>query len=134
MSDSDRTVIAPRSGIVIGTRLNGIYEIERLIATGGMGEVYKGRAIQTGDAVAIKMIRPEMAQNENALTLFRKEAAALHNLYNAAIVRYYVFTIDPATQSPYLAMEFVDGQALSDRIDVGQVAFRERFADDHDAR
>lgn len=125
MSDSDRTVIAPRSGIVIGTKLNGIYEIERLIATGGMGEVYKGRAIQTGDAVAIKMIRPEMAQNENALTLFRKEAAALHNLYNEAIVRYYVFTIDPATQSPYLAMEFVDGQALSDRIGQGPMDFEE---------
>lgn len=125
MTDSERTVIAPRSGVVIGTRLNGIYEIERLIATGGMGEVYKGRAIQTGDAVAIKMIRPEMAQNENALTLFRKEAAALHNLYNEAIVRYYVFTIDPATQAPYLAMEFVDGQALSERIGQGPMDFEE---------
>lgn len=125
MSDSERTVFAPRSGVVIGTRLNGIYEVERLIATGGMGEVYKGRAIQTGDAVAIKMIRPEMAQNENALTLFRKEAAALHNLYNEAIVRYYVFTIDPATQAPYLAMEFVDGQALSDRIGQGPMDFEE---------
>jgi serine/threonine-protein kinase len=125
MTDSDRTVFAPRSGVAIGTRLNGIYEIERLIAAGGMGEVYKGRAIQTGDAVAIKMIRPELAQNENALTLFRKEAAALHNLYNEAIVRYYVFTIDPATQSPYLAMEFVDGQALSDRITQGPMGFEE---------
>lgn len=125
MSDSDRTVFVPRSGIAVGTRLNGIYEIERLIAAGGMGEVYKGHAIQTGDAVAIKMIRPELAQNENALTLFRKEAAALHNLYNEAIVRYYVFTIDPATQSPYLAMEFVDGQALSDRIGQGPMDFEE---------
>lgn len=125
MSDPERTVIRPRSGIAIGTRLNGIYEIEQLIAVGGMGEVYKGRAIQTGDAVAIKMIRPDLAQNEDALALFRKEAAALHNLYNEAIVRYYVFTIDPVTQAPYLAMEFVDGQPLSERVRQGPMGFEE---------
>ena len=67
MSDSERTVFAPRAGAVsVGTTLNGIYEVERLIAVGGMGEVYKGRAIQTGDAVAIKMIRPELARDEAA--------------------------------------------------------------------
>ncbi len=125
MSDSDRTVFMPRTGLSVGTRLNGIYEIERLIATGGMGEVYKGRAIQTGDAVAIKMVRPDMAQDEAVVTLFRKEAAALHNLYNEAIVRYYVFTVDPATQATYLAMEFVDGQALSDRLKQGPLPFEE---------
>lgn len=114
--DSERTVIAPRANARIGTRLNGIYEIESLIAVGGMGEVYRGRAIQTGDAVAIKMIRPEMARDEAVLALFRREAAALHNLYNEAIVRYYVFAIDPVTETPYLAMEFVDGQPLSERI------------------
>ncbi len=75
MSDSERTVFAPRAGAVsVGTTLNGIYEVERLIAVGGMGEVYKGRAIQTGDAVAIKMIRPELARDEAALALFRREA------------------------------------------------------------
>ncbi|MFJ5368705.1 serine/threonine-protein kinase, partial [Bosea sp. CER48] len=114
--DPERTVFAPRPNARIGSRLNGIYEIESLIAVGGMGEVYKGRAIQTGDAVAIKMIRPDMALDEAVIALFRREAAALHNLYNEAIVRYYVFAIDPATETPYLAMEFVDGQPLSERI------------------
>lgn len=114
--DSERTVIAPRTSARIGTTLNGIYQIESLIAVGGMGEVYKGRAMQTGDAVAIKMIRPDMARDEAVIALFRREAAALHNLYNEAIVRYYVFAIDPVSEAPYLAMEFVDGQPLSDRI------------------
>ncbi|MGO4406169.1 protein kinase [Bosea sp. RAF48] len=114
--DSERTVFAPRANARLGTRLNGIYEIESLIAVGGMGEIYRGRAIQTGDAVAIKMIRPDMARDEAVIALFRREAAALHNLYNEAIVRYYVFAIDPVTETPYLAMEFVDGQPLSERI------------------
>jgi len=125
MSDSDRTVFMPRTGLAPGVRLNGIYEIERLVATGGMGEVYQGRAIQTGDAVAIKIVRSDMAQDANVLTLFRNEASALHNLYNEAIVRYYVFTVDPATQATYLAMEFVDGQSLSDRLKRGPLPYEE---------
>jgi eukaryotic-like serine/threonine-protein kinase len=106
-----------------GTRLNGIYEIERLIGVGGMGEVYKGRAIQTGDAVAIKTIRPEMAENQAALALFRKEAAALHNLSHDAIVRYYVFSVDPDIGSPYLAMEYVDGEPLSEILKQGPLDY-----------
>ena len=35
-----------------GTRLNGIYEIDDHIASGGMGEIYRGHAIETGDTVA----------------------------------------------------------------------------------
>ena len=97
-----------------GTRLNGIYEIDALIAAGGMGEIYKGHTVQTGDTVAIKILHPDFAEHESALALFRREASALHNLHHEAIVRYYVFTIEPALGRPYLAMEFVEGQSLAD--------------------
>src|ERR1700692_3500043 len=93
-------------GVAPGTRLNGIYEIDQMIGAGGMGEVYRGHEIQTGTAVAIKMLLPDMADNEAALARFRKEASALHYLMHDAIVRYFVFTIEPALQRPYLAMEF----------------------------
>src|SRR5690625_5529642 len=66
-------------GVPAGTELNGIYEIEQRIAIGGMGEVYSGRVIQTGDKVAIKMILPEHANNQIILDLFRREASTLHN-------------------------------------------------------
>ena len=79
-----------------------------------MGEIYKGHAIQTGDLVAIKLMLPELAENEAALALFRKEASALHNLQHDAIIRYYVSTVEPQLQRPYLAMEFVDGRSLSE--------------------
>jgi serine/threonine protein kinase len=123
MAEDFHETARSRPGVVPGTRLNGIYEIERLIGIGGMGEVYKGRAIQTGDAVAIKTIRPEMAENQTALALFRKEAAALHNLYHEAIVRYYVFSVDPDLGSPYLAMEFVDGEPLSEVLKRGALGY-----------
>jgi serine/threonine-protein kinase len=106
-SDMSRSRLSP------GTRLNGIYEVDHLIASGGMGEVYKGHTVQTGDVVAIKVLLPEFAENDAALGLFRREASALHNLQHEAIVRYYVFTIEPVLRRPYLAMEFVEGQSLS---------------------
>jgi len=114
---------ARRQRIPPGTRLNGVYEVETLVATGGMGEIYKGHSVQTGDPVAIKTIRPDLAENEAAIGLFTKEAAALHNLYHEAIVRYYVFTTDPVLGCPYLAMEYVDGQPLSEILKSGPLSF-----------
>jgi serine/threonine-protein kinase len=106
-----------------GTRLNGIYEIETLIASGGMGEVYKGYTIHTHDPVAIKLLKPEFGANDAALALFRKEASALHTLHHDAIVRYYVCSVDPDLRRPYLAMEFVDGQSLSQLLRHGPLNF-----------
>jgi serine/threonine protein kinase len=111
------------SRVSAGTRLNGIYEIEGQIGAGGMGEVYKGHAIQTGDPVAIKMMLGELVENEAALALFRKEASALHHLQHDAIVRYYVFTVEPVLLRPYLAMEFVDGRSLHDILRDGPLPF-----------
>lgn len=112
-----------------GTRLNGIFEIERQIGAGGMGMVYRAHNVETGDKVAIKIVRAEMAGNEQVIALFRKEAAVLHRLLHDAIVRYYLFTSDPAIGRPYLATEFVDGTPLSeigrlDRDDVLKLASR----------
>lgn len=110
-------------GVPPGTRLNGIYEIEAVIGAGGMGEVYKCREIQTGSPVAVKMLLPDMVDNEAALALFRREAAALHNLPHDAIVRYFLFTVEPVLQRPYLAMEFVNGRSLSNMLDEGPLTF-----------
>lgn len=111
--------------VPIGTTLNAMYTVDKLVAAGGMGEVYRGHNAQTGDEVAIKMILPELAENETAFALFRKEASVLNALYHEAIVRYYVFTVDPDLQQPYLAMEFVDGISLADRIETLPLNFDE---------
>jgi serine/threonine-protein kinase len=110
---TDAPPFASWQRVSAGTRLNGIYEIDQAIAAGGMGEVYKGHVIETGDPVAIKLMLPELAENQAALTLFRKEASALHHVHHDAIVRYYVFTVEPVLRRPYLAFEFVDGRTLS---------------------
>ena len=98
-----------------------------------MGEVYRGFNIQTGDPVAIKMIRPELTNNPEVLELFRREAKTLHKLAHEAIVRYFVFTVDPDTRRAYLAMEFVDGLSLTNRFESESAAARRRqnIADAH---
>ena len=115
----DRTVLQPAGSVRPGTRLNGLYEIEKLIAQGGIGEVYRGFSIQTMDPVAIKMIRLEFLNNKEIFELFRREASILHNLTHEAIVRYFVFSIDPDLRRAYLAMEFVEGPSLTDRLQTG---------------
>jgi serine/threonine protein kinase len=118
--DDDKTRISPEvAGTGAGTQLSGIYELDERIASGGMGEVWRGHNIQTGDKVAIKIVLPEFARDPTILGLFRKEASILNHLSHDAIVRYHVFTIDPGIQRPYLAMEFVDGDALYDIIKRG---------------
>src|ERR1700739_2898334 len=109
----------PPARLPPGTRLNGMFEIDQRIASGGMGEIYRGRVIETGDPVAIKMMRLDLADNAMALALFRKEASALHNIHHEAIIRYYVFSHDPGVGRHYLAMEFVDGLPLSDLLQQG---------------
>ncbi|MBV9290061.1 MAG: protein kinase, partial [Hyphomicrobiales bacterium] len=116
----DRTVFQPSAGSVRpGAQLNGIYEIEKLIAQGGMGEVYRGFNIQTRHQVAIKMIRPEYSNHTEIFDLFRREALILANLTHEAIVRYFVFSVDPELGRAYLAMEFVDGPSLTKRLASG---------------
>ena len=125
--EEDRTVFqrsAARS-IRPGARLNNVYEIERLVAQGGMGEVYRGFNIQTGDPVAIKMIRPEFSNDPEILELFRREASILHSFTHDAIVRYFVFSVDPQLQRAYLAMEFVEGPSLKKRLSSGPLPLAE---------
>ena len=95
-----------------GSRLNEVWEIDEKIAVGGMGEVYRGHNIHSDDHVAIKVVRLDFADAELAMAMFRKEAAALHTLYHEAIVRYYMFALDPTIGRPYLVMEYVDGRSL----------------------
>ncbi len=118
MSEDETTQLGtkPASSVGPGTQLNGIYEIDELIASGGMGEVYRGHNIRNKTSVAIKIILPEFANDETVLSLFERESDTLNHLSHDAIVRYHLFGLDPAIERPYLSMEFVDGTALGDHI------------------
>ncbi len=102
---------------LVGTVINNNYKITELVNAGGMGEVYRGENVHTGDEVAIKIVLPNLAHEEKIITLFRREARILFNLMDEAIVRYYNFVKDADLDRFCLIMEFVDGEPLSDRME-----------------
>ncbi len=109
----------PATTVTAGTLIMGTYEIEKLINSGGMGEVYRGRNIHNGEPVAIKIVLPSLAHDPKIVALFQKESTTLSRLSHEAIVRYHVFTVDPTIGRPCMVMEFVSGTAMSDRIEQG---------------
>ncbi len=102
--------------VPIGTLINNNYEIKQLINAGGMGEVFRGENVFTGDAVAIKIVLQSLAHDEKVAALFMREAKVLCQLSDQAIVRYYNFVRDADLDRFCLIMEFIEGIALSDHI------------------
>ncbi len=91
------------------------YEIEREIASGGMGTVFLAREVALGRPVAIKIIRPEMA-TAKAVERFLAEARILADIRHSHIVK--VFRAGQTKNgTPYYAMEFLgDGETLAERM------------------
>ncbi|MDR3373392.1 MAG: protein kinase [Ancalomicrobiaceae bacterium] len=106
-----------------GTTLNDTYALDQGLAAGGMGEVYRAHNIRTGSIYAIKMIRPELADMDGAMSMFVREATGLEGLFHEAIVRYFGFSVDPTLGRPYMVMEHVSGRSLSDIVKAGPMSY-----------
>ncbi len=104
-SPSDAPVFEP------GAILDGTYRIVRRLATGGMGEVYLAAHERLRGHFAIKVLQPEFARRDEALSRFRREAEVMGGLHHPNVVRVFDFNLSP-DGAPYLAMEFVDGPDL----------------------
>lgn len=102
------------SAWLIGQHLNDSYVVDRLIKTGGMGEVYEGRNVQTGEPVAIKLILPRFAADEKFMDLFRHEARLLERIAHDALVKYRTLAFDRTVGRHYLVTEFVYGPSILD--------------------
>ncbi|MFO0846068.1 MAG: protein kinase [Gemmataceae bacterium] len=93
----------------------GHYDLVEKIAEGGMGAIYKGRDQQTGQVVAIKIMPPHMAANPTLLKRFEQEFKAASKLNHPNIVR--ALEYGDAGTTPFLVMEFVDGESLGQKIE-----------------
>ncbi len=87
----------------------GRFEIERAVAAGGMGRIYRARDRQTGDVVALKYLTRD---SENALDRFLQEAAVLAEIQHPGVVRYIAHG-RTADGMAYLVMEWLEGMDLS---------------------
>jgi eukaryotic-like serine/threonine-protein kinase len=94
--------------------LDGRYALVELIATGGMGEVWRGVDQILGRPVAIKMLAAMHADDEQFRARFRAEARYASSLSHPGITRVFDYGERSPLGGPYLVMELVDGQPLSE--------------------
>jgi serine/threonine protein kinase len=93
----------------------GKYDLLEKIAEGGMGAIYRGRDRDSGQVVAIKIMPPHMASNPTLLQRFEQEFRAASKLDHPNVVRAIDYNDKGST--PYLVMEFVEGESLGQKID-----------------
>ena len=94
----------------------GPYELRARLGSGGMGRVYLGLST-AGRAVAVKVIHPSLAQDQEFRSRFRREAAAaqaVSGAYTAPVV-----AVGPDDDPPWLATAFVPGPSLAEAVGVG---------------
>ncbi len=98
---------------MIGTIVDQ-YKIVERIASGGMGEVYKAIDLELERDVAIKCVRPELTELEEATKRFRAEARTLAKLSHLNIATVYRFFAEG--DRLYLVMEYIDGKPFGEMI------------------
>jgi serine/threonine-protein kinase len=111
-------------GLQIGDVIDGKYRIVRLLGEGGMGAVYEGENARIHRRVAIKVLHGEVASNEEATTRFEREAQAAGRIGSEHIVEVLDLGDLPGGER-YMVMEFLEGEALNDRIEHGRMAPRD---------
>jgi eukaryotic-like serine/threonine-protein kinase len=90
---------------------SGRYELNHLIARGGMAEVYRAHDRRLDRPVALKVLFPELSIDRSFVERFRREAQAAANLSHPNIVPVFDWGEDSGTY--FIVMEFVDGRPLS---------------------
>ncbi|MEE3065963.1 MAG: serine/threonine-protein kinase [Actinomycetota bacterium] len=100
----------------VGVTLSGRYRLQRLIATGGMGQVWEAVDSRLGRRVAVKVLKAEFSQDPEFIERFRAEArttAMLNHPGIAAVHDYGESQMDGEGRTAYLVMELVNGEPLN---------------------
>ena len=100
----------------VGVTLSGRYRLQRLIATGGMGQVWEAVDSRLGRRVAVKVLKQEYSSDPEFIERFRAEArtvAMLNHPGIAAVHDYGETEMDGEGRTAYLVMELVNGEPLN---------------------
>jgi serine/threonine protein kinase len=96
---------------LVGRIIADRYRILRLLGEGGMGQVYEAQHVNINKRFAIKLLRPEIVSNAEAVARFRQEAWSASSIGHENIIEIDDFATLP-DGSVYLAMEFLEGESL----------------------
>ncbi|MDM4718814.1 serine/threonine-protein kinase [Micromonospora sp. WMMA1363] len=104
-------------GVVLSSR----YRLDERVATGGMGDVWRGTDLVLGRPVAVKVLLPALVSDPDFTARFRSEARIMAALRHPGIVQVFDYGEDRLAdggRADFLVMEFVHGEPLSRRIEV----------------
>ncbi|MFK3979465.1 protein kinase [Micromonospora sp. NPDC050397] len=103
-----------------GVLLSDRYRLDARLATGGMGDVWRGTDLLLGRQVAVKVLLPGLVTESDFITRFRAEAQMMAALHHPGIVAVYDCGEHPLPEggrADYLVMEYVAGEPLSQRLE-----------------
>ena len=109
----DASVLQHDEDPLIGQTLAGKYLIEELIKHGGMGAVYRGKHVLMDKTVAIKVLRPSLAMDNDVVARFSREAKAASRISHPHAVSVTDFGEDE-NGVVFLVMEYLDGRTLKE--------------------
>jgi serine/threonine protein kinase/dienelactone hydrolase len=118
-----RTILRPMQELLPGTTLADKYNIIEILGKGGMGVVYKAEDTKLRRNVALKFLPPELVQDKEAKERFVLEAQAAAALSHPNICT--IHEIDEEEGKSFIAMEYVEGQSLKERIEQGPLGINE---------
>jgi eukaryotic-like serine/threonine-protein kinase len=98
-------------GAHVGRVLGGRYQLDQCIGAGGMGEIYRARRLHIGDTVAVKVLRPDVVENDKLRQRFYREARAAARLHHPNAVVIHDFSEDD-DGTAYIVMELLLGRSL----------------------
>jgi eukaryotic-like serine/threonine-protein kinase len=96
-------------GLIVGR-----YIVLDRIGSGSMGRVYRAHHVMMDRVVALKIIAPEIAQNERVVARFQREMKLVGRLDHPNVVR--AFDADQINRILYIVMEYVNGMSLGERL------------------
>jgi predicted Ser/Thr protein kinase/Flp pilus assembly protein TadD len=108
---SARTARGPQDALQVGSVLGKRYEIIQQLGEGGMGAVYKVHDRELERIIAMKVIRPELAQAADALNRFKQELIIARKVTHKNVSR--IYDLAEADGVKFITMEFIEGQSLS---------------------
>ena len=98
------------------TEIAGRYVIERRLGAGGMSTVFMARDTVLERPVAVKLLAEHLADDEDFVYRFRREALSAARLQHPNIVQVFDSGQDPNTERHYIVMEYVDGPSAADKL------------------
>jgi len=105
--------------LAAGRVFGGRYNVVRKLGEGGIGAVYEGMQINLQQRVAIKVLKPEVSQDELLVARFYNEARIYARINSPYVVKVHDFGKDEADGTLYLVMEFLPGRDLKSVLEGG---------------